>query len=274
MSWGGLNPALTSWRGSINLRFPKRGTLSDGGYADKVHGSTSQHQPDKDGTVDAFDMDVNVLGSASPAGTAEERRIVEALKLDFEQDPHGRGQLWIHNREIANADIDNWRERGYGGPSPHVEHCHWESRQSRETDGRPWPMPHTDALLAELESDMPLTNADVDLFLNRDVIPNPYNDAAKNPYITVKTALKAAAFAEAQVRDLAAAVKLLRAEMGVVKSLAARDDVDEVALVALLGPAVGAYVLANLPAGGDQISQEEVTTAVETAFQRAFGSEG
>src|ERR1044072_6600427 len=103
MSWGGLNNALTAWRDGINLRFPSRGRGADGGYAGAVHGSISQQQPDTDGTVDAFDGDVNLLGSAVETGTPLERRLVETLKLDFEADP--RSQLWIHQREIANADV-------------------------------------------------------------------------------------------------------------------------------------------------------------------------
>lgn len=147
-TWGGLNPALTSWRNGILARFPDRGSASDGALADAAHGSNSQHQKDSDSTVDAFDCDVNWLGSADPDGNATEDRISEAVKLDFEDD--GRAQLWIHNREISNADVGDWRERAYTGPSPHTAHIHFESRQSKEKDGRPWAMPRTDALLEEL----------------------------------------------------------------------------------------------------------------------------
>lgn len=154
MSWGGLNRALTAWRTAVMKRFPDKDTASDGARADAAHGSTSQHQADADSTVDAYDMDVNVLAGSPPAsGTRDERRLVETMKLDFEQDPHARGQLWIHQREIANRDRDNWREREYDGPNPHDKHVHWESRQSHEDDGREWPMPHTDALLRELNGD-------------------------------------------------------------------------------------------------------------------------
>lgn len=149
MSWGGLNPALTAWRNAYNARLPGRGTASDGGYADAAHGSTSQHQQDADGTVDANDMDVNVLGSGTPTGTKEELRIVEAMKLDFERDPHKRGHLWIHDREIAQHD-NSWAEVHYGGDSPHTEHVHWESRQDHETNGAAWPMPETDRVLQEM----------------------------------------------------------------------------------------------------------------------------
>jgi hypothetical protein len=149
MSWGGLNSALTAWRDAYNRRLPGRGTASDGGYADAAHGSTSQHQADSDGTVDANDMDVNVLGSGNSTGTADELRIIEAMKLDFERDPKKRGHLWIHNREIAQHD-EGWDEDYYGGSSPHTEHVHWESRQDKEDDGSEWPMPETDRVLAEM----------------------------------------------------------------------------------------------------------------------------
>lgn len=149
-NWGGLNPALNAWRNGINRRLSGRDFRTDGARADKNHGSTSQHQEDADGTVDAFDMDTNLLASSTPTGTATERRLIDAMKLDFEQDPHGRGYLWIANREIASADVGNWAERAYSGDSPHTEHVHWQSRQSREHIGSDWPMPHLDAVLREL----------------------------------------------------------------------------------------------------------------------------
>jgi hypothetical protein len=151
MSWGGLNNALTAWRNAYTLRLPGRGTASDGARADALHGSKSQHQEDSDGTVDANDMDVNVRGSSVETGTATELRIIEAMKLDFEQDPHERGQLWIHNGEIANKDRDDWAERDYSGTTnPHRKHVHWESDQAHEDNGRTWPMPNTDRVLREL----------------------------------------------------------------------------------------------------------------------------
>lgn len=165
--WGQLNIALTAWRNAYVALFAKygirRGTDSDGALADENHSSTSQHQQDSDGTVDANDMDVNVLGSSNPTGTAAERRVIEAMKLDFENDPHGRSQLWISYREIANRDIGNWRERDYTGASAHDHHVHWESRQSREDDGRAWSMPRTEAALRRelgLGDDLPVEQAE------------------------------------------------------------------------------------------------------------------
>ncbi len=151
MTWGGLNPALTAWRNGINKLLPGRSTTSDGGYADDAHGGTSQHQPDSDGTVDAFDMDNNLLNSGDPNGTDDERAILEALKLDFEAD--SRAHLWISHRKIAQHDNQNWKEITYSGSSPHDEHTHWESHSQNESDGRAWKFPHTEALLREMNGD-------------------------------------------------------------------------------------------------------------------------
>lgn len=148
MSWGGLNPALTAWRNGINDLFPGRDTATDGGYADAAHGSSSQHQPDSDGSVDAFDMDVNLFRSGTSTGSADEDRLVEALKQDFQADP--RAHLWIHDRKIASHDNGNWKRRDYGGSSPHTEHVHWESHSQNESDGRPWNFTHTKAAMADL----------------------------------------------------------------------------------------------------------------------------
>lgn len=151
MSWGGLNLALTSWRNGINARLPNRGTASDGGVADQAHSSSSEHQRDADGSVDAFDCDVNFLGSGEPTGTAAERRIAEALKLDFEADR--RSHLWIHRGEIANEAVRSFAERAYAGANPHDKHIHFESEQRYERDGSPWRFTRTDALLREMQED-------------------------------------------------------------------------------------------------------------------------
>lgn len=150
MSWGGLNPALNSWRNGINDLFPDRSTTTDGGHADAAHGSSSQHQEDADGTVDAFDQDVNLLNSSDPDGDTREDQLNETLKLDFQADPYGRGHLWISNHQIASHDQSNWKRRAYNGSSPHTEHTHWESHEQNEHDGRPWRFTHTIAKLKEL----------------------------------------------------------------------------------------------------------------------------
>jgi hypothetical protein len=157
--WGGLNNALTSFRNGVMERLPGRDTRTDGARADKKHGSTSQHQEDPDGTVDAWDADVNWLRSNVPHGDANEDRLTEAIRADFMDDP--RSRLWISDRKISNKNVQNGKVRHYDGESPHTEHVHFEAIQHLEDDGRPWAMPRTDALLRELRGDDDVTPAEM-----------------------------------------------------------------------------------------------------------------
>lgn len=127
-----LNAFLTSWRNAVNTKFQTRTKASDGTIGDTRHQaeSLSEHNPDRDGSVDAWDMDVNLLGSGNPTGSANELKEIERLIKAFERLPES--QLWIHNRTIANRDIGKWQRRHYSGVNPHDHHVHWQSRSSME----------------------------------------------------------------------------------------------------------------------------------------------
>lgn len=131
-----LNRFLTSWRDAVNAKYPKRTKRSDGTIGNAAHQaeSFSEHNPDKDGSVDAWDMDVNLLGSSNDTGSLEELAAIEALKADFERQPGA--QLWIHRGQIANKDIGGWRRRDYHGANAHMHHVHWQS----DGDGERKPM--------------------------------------------------------------------------------------------------------------------------------------
>jgi hypothetical protein len=126
-----LNNALTTFRNEVNAAYPLRDKTSDGTIGDEAHqGGSSDHNPDSDESVDAWDMDVEVNGKGA-AYSAD----VEELKDCFEA--HEAAQYWIHNRIIANRD-DGWARRSYSGSNPHDKHVHWNSRSSHEDSTKPW----------------------------------------------------------------------------------------------------------------------------------------
>lgn len=133
-----LNPALTNFRKAVNAKYGARRDLeSDGTIGDERHRQgTSDHNRDPDGSVDAWDMDVELNGRGKPYAAD-----VEALKEVFEA--HESSLYWIHNDQIARR-ADGWRRRPYtdfnSSPSrnKHIKHVHWNTRQSHENSTKPW----------------------------------------------------------------------------------------------------------------------------------------
>lgn len=127
-----LNTFLTTWRAHVNAKYSGRTKLSDGTIGDTAHAATSsQHNPDSDGSVDAWDCDVNLLGTGNQTGSNGEVLAMRGLIAEFQKQP--QAQLWIFQRQISNRDIGPWKVRPYTGPSPHDHHCHFQSKQSQET---------------------------------------------------------------------------------------------------------------------------------------------
>ena len=205
-SWT-LIPCLVALREEFNKLSPGRDRGADGSIGDSSHTSSSDHTPDEISTVlrdhDADDKnEVHVLDIDSTGPWPESfdtiiKRLVEREKREYEStNTVGRLRNVIWNRRIASRSW-GWTWQPFGGGDPHTNHAHFSARYTtaQEADTRPWGVEG---------DDMPLTNADVDLILDRDAVPNLYGDAAKNPTITVKTALKAGTSADLGVRALTA----------------------------------------------------------------------
>jgi hypothetical protein len=134
MAWY-LNKALTNFREEVNRSFPNRDKGSDGTIGDKAHQATnSDHNPDKDGSVDAWDMDVEVNGRGKSYGSD-----VEKIKRTFEA--HEASHYWIHNDRIAFRS-EGWKPRSYAYAGPnrnrHDKHVHFNTRPSHENSTKPW----------------------------------------------------------------------------------------------------------------------------------------
>lgn len=141
-----LNPALTTMRNEVNARYPSRDQGSDGTIGDEAHQNTSSdHNPDGDGSVDAWDMDVEVNGAGRPYAAD-----VEFLKARFEAHPASR--YWIHNDQIASRS-DGWTRRSYAyageGRNRHTQHVHWNTREEYEDSTAPWGIQEEDDMTPE-----------------------------------------------------------------------------------------------------------------------------
>ncbi len=253
-----LNPFLTSFREAVNEAYPRRGKASDGTLGDLAHAArSSEHNPDTDGSVDAWDMDVNLLGSSTPTGTAAELAEVRAVLARFQKQPGA--QLWIFRGKIANRDVDNWRVREYDGPNPHDHHAHLQSKQTREKQR------FTGVILpaSNKEPDMAIDSADATL-ISRNLLGTKVGDSGPTVGVILQSGyantikLVAAITAEAQ-RDAtqnAILAGMQTALSAIASSNGALTDAQVAALTAQVGQAAaaaGAEAVSALKEGLDSL---------------------
>ncbi|MDM4718449.1 hypothetical protein QTQ03_02140 [Micromonospora sp. WMMA1363] len=169
MGWY-LNPTLTRFRAEVNARWPHRDKTSDGTIGDAAHRNTkSDHNPDPDGSVDAWDMDVDGVN------------VWECIRAAIR---HESIQYIIYNRKITSRTWGLGKWRTYKGSNPHTKHVHFNTRPSHERSTKPW--------LGEI--DMRLSDK-VRLFAN-------YGDVKySNPTTTVEGVLASTNYYVLQTRN-------------------------------------------------------------------------
>ncbi|GAA1854675.1 hypothetical protein [Asanoa iriomotensis] len=192
MAWF-LNPALTRFRDEVNRRWPRRDKTSDGTIGDTAHQATnSDHNPDSDGSVDAWDMDVDGVD-------------VAACKRAFQA--HVAAYYWIHNDRICFRD-EGWQPRSYAYAGPnrnrHDKHVHWNSRQSHERSTKPWftevDVADADEIATEVIKRMGGLFGRVEAtFTNRPTNPSSNPDPAKQERNGLRAALEGLAAGQAAI---------------------------------------------------------------------------
>lgn len=136
MAWY-LNRALTNLRNEVNAQWPSRDKTSDGTIGDLLHqNTTSDHNPDRDGSVDAWDMDIDG---------------VDVWKIINQFEKHEASRYWIYDRQIASRS-NNWKRERYTGSNPHDKHVHFNTREGYEDSNKPWGIKEDDVTVEELMS--------------------------------------------------------------------------------------------------------------------------
>lgn len=138
-----LAPCLTVLLAEIRSVAPNSDRASDGTIGDTAHQATkSDHNPDKNGYVCAFDKDKDLRASFTMEDVVQyilsECRKPNTVGLD-----RGRLNYIIYNRRIWRADT-GWKQEVYNPrtehPNPHTEHAHFSCEHDLKyvRDTRSW----------------------------------------------------------------------------------------------------------------------------------------
>lgn len=126
-----LSKSLVALREAIDDSFPSRSRVSDGTLGDSKHqkrGSKSDHNPDAQGWVRAFDCTARLDDNPETMSY-----LVNQLREVAKRD--GRLSYIIYQGKICSP-ILNWKWRNYKGASPHNHHAHFSFKKSADMDTR------------------------------------------------------------------------------------------------------------------------------------------
>jgi hypothetical protein len=123
--------ALSTLRAQVNALAPNRSKLSDGWIADSAHSMRkSDHNPEPDGTVDAFDL------THDPKGGVDIQRVCDAIIASKDK----RVSYLICNGQITsgNNGPKPWVKRPYTGANKHNHHMHVSVLDKFQDDESKW----------------------------------------------------------------------------------------------------------------------------------------
>jgi hypothetical protein len=123
--------ALSTLRDQVNTLAPNRSKLSDGWRGDSKHAARkSDHNPEADGTVDAFDL------THDPKGGVDIQKVCDAIIASKDK----RVSYLICNGQITsgNNGPKPWVKRPYTGANKHNHHMHVSVLDAHQDDTSPW----------------------------------------------------------------------------------------------------------------------------------------
>lgn len=123
--------SLKVFRDQVNSLAPKRSKASDGWIGDVKHQARhSDHNPEPDGTVDAFDL------TNDPTNGVDTAKVAEALLSSRDK----RISYIICNGRIASGrnGPKPWVWRKYTGSNGHYHHMHLSVLDEGQDDKTPW----------------------------------------------------------------------------------------------------------------------------------------
>lgn len=130
MAWR-VARSLETLRSQINAIAPNRDKTSDGTIGDAAHAArASDHNPNSQGVVTAYDIDHD------PVGGMDTYKLAEILRQN--KDP--RLEYVISNGRIFNSRVAPWQWREYTGSNKHDKHMHVSVHNEPELydDARAW----------------------------------------------------------------------------------------------------------------------------------------
>lgn len=119
--------SLETLRDECDGRWPTRNKASDGWIGDAAHQATpSDHNPNADGVVCAFDLTHDAAGGCDAGVVAERARVSRHPDLKY--------VIW-YGRIFSTWDhVDGpaWEWRVYHGADPHISHAHFSVGVGRD----------------------------------------------------------------------------------------------------------------------------------------------
>ena len=123
--------SLKVFRDQVNALAPKRSRASDGWIGDAKHAARhSDHNPEPDGTVDAFDV------TNDPTNGVDTQKVADALVASKDK----RISYIICNGKIVSGrkGPKPWVWRKYTGANGHYHHMHLSVLDDHQDDKTPW----------------------------------------------------------------------------------------------------------------------------------------